>query len=87
MAEAVATPATDPIDATALLAVALKLPREDRAKIAEGLLVSLDESDTAGVAIAWREESRRRLEQIKDGTAVLHDGVDVLKEARQLVGL
>ena len=81
------TPTTLPPNAAALLAAGLKLPREERARLAEELLVSLDESDPAEIALAWRQECERRHREIKDGAAVLYDGAEVLQEARRLVGL
>ena len=42
-----------------LLAEALRLPRSERARVAEELLSSLEESDEE-VATAWAEELERR---------------------------
>ncbi|MFB6372820.1 MAG: addiction module protein, partial [Bradymonadaceae bacterium] len=43
-----------------LEAAVLALPREQRARLAERLIASLDEDDDIGEA--WRDEVRRRLE-------------------------
>ena len=49
-----------------LLAEALRLPRGERARIAEDLLSSLEESDDA-VAVSWAEELGRRSQDIAEG--------------------
>ena len=49
-----------------LLAEVLRLPRRERARIAENLLSSLEESDDA-VAAAWAEELQRRSREIAEG--------------------
>lgn len=88
MTEAVATPPVETKDdVAAVLAVAMQLPLNDRAKIAQQLLATLDGEggDSEEVAAAWREESQRRYQQIKDGTAVLFDADEVMREARRLV--
>lgn len=49
-----------------LLAQLLRLPREDRAHLAQELLVSLEESDDA-VASAWAPELERRSRDMAEG--------------------
>ena len=49
-----------------LLAEVLRLPRRERARIAEDLLSSLEESDDA-VARSWAEELERRSRDIAEG--------------------
>ena len=49
-----------------LLAEALRLTRVDRARVAEELLSSLEESDEE-VARAWAKELERRSREIADG--------------------
>lgn len=49
-----------------LLAEVLRLPRRERARIAEDLLSSLEESDDA-VAASWAEELERRSRDIAEG--------------------
>ncbi len=56
-----------------LLAEALALPTEERARIAHELLVSLDEGSDENAAEAWLSEIMRRLKEVDDGTAVLED--------------
>ena len=50
-------------NAETVLATALRLPREERALLAEKLLESLDEVETFEVSDEWRREIRRRLRQ------------------------
>jgi putative addiction module component (TIGR02574 family) len=50
-----------------LLAKALQLSRPERARVAEELLASLEESDEQ-VAEAWAQELERRSREIEDGT-------------------
>ena len=49
-----------------LLAEALRLTRADRARVAEELLSSLEESDE-DVATAWATELERRSQEIAEG--------------------
>jgi putative addiction module component (TIGR02574 family) len=50
-----------------LIAEALQLPRPERARLAQELLFSLEESDEA-IAAAWVAELDRRLKEIAEGT-------------------
>jgi putative addiction module component (TIGR02574 family) len=49
-----------------LLAEALRLPRPERAQVAEELLSSLEESDEE-VAAAWASELERRSREVAEG--------------------
>ena len=49
-----------------LLAEALRLPRDERARVAEELLSSLEEPDEE-VAAAWARELERRSREIEEG--------------------
>jgi putative addiction module component (TIGR02574 family) len=49
-----------------LLAEALRLPRSERAQVAEELLSSLEESDDE-VASAWASELERRSQEVAEG--------------------
>jgi putative addiction module component (TIGR02574 family) len=55
--------------------IALHLPVEDRSRLASRLLESLDDDDD--VSPEWLEEIRRRVKEMKDGTAKMipHDEV------------
>ena len=53
-----------------LSAQARALPPEERARLAEELLASLDPHD-AEVEAAWNEELRRRIDEVERGTVQL----------------
>lgn len=50
-----------------LLAQVLQLPRQDRARLAEELLSSLEEADDEEVAAAWAPELERRSREVAEG--------------------
>ena len=60
----------------------LALPREDRARLAERLMDSLD--DEASVEAAWRATVRRRVEELRNGTARVVDGDEVFESLKAL---
>lgn len=60
-----------------LLSEALDLPSRERARLARELLRSLDGDEDGDATEAWTEELRRRLQEVKDGTAELDDWEDV----------
>ena len=45
----------------------LKLPSQERARLAEVLIASLDDEDE--IARAWAEEAERRYEELRSGVA------------------
>ena len=53
-----------------LQAKVLQLPPDDRARLAEVLIESLDEEveDDGRIRKAWREEISRRLTEVREGT-------------------
>jgi putative addiction module component (TIGR02574 family) len=68
-----------------LLAEALRLTRVDRARVAEELLSSLEESDEA-VATAWAIELERRSRAVAEGrvqTTSWRPRAEILKELEQ----
>ena len=69
-----------------LLAEALRLPRPERAQVAEELLSSLEESDDE-VAAAWASELERRSRDVSEGRVQTSawDSVrtDILRELDQ----
>lgn len=69
-----------------LSAKARTLSAEDRARLAEDLLASLEPSpESASVAeAAWEQEIQRRVEEVKDGTAKLVPAEEVYAETRRL---
>jgi putative addiction module component (TIGR02574 family) len=58
------------------------LPPEDRARLAEELLASLDPHD-ADVEAAWDMELRRRIDEIEQGEATLVPADQALAAVRQ----
>jgi len=62
---------------------ALNLPRDERARLAEALITSLDED--AEVEHAWAEEVARRLADIRAGTVPLIPAEDVYADLDRLV--
>ncbi len=66
-----------------LEAQARQLPREERARLAEALISSLDEE--AEVERAWDEEIRRRLQELDAGSVETVPGEEVLAELDKLV--
>lgn len=64
-----------------LEAAALALPAQERARLAERLLASLDEDSE--IEQAWAEEVRRRLEQFRAGEIAAVAAEDVFAEARR----
>ncbi len=60
------------------------LPAEDRVRLAEELLATVQEVD-AGVEAAWEEEIRRRIAEIDSGTAKLIPADEVFAEVRRLL--
>jgi putative addiction module component (TIGR02574 family) len=64
---------------------ALELSAEERAALAERLILSLDEptdENPADVERAWEEEIRRRHAEVEAGTAELIPAEQVLAEVR-----
>ncbi len=60
-----------------ILEAAMKLPPDERARIAHELLESLDGAFDEDVEKAWLEELKRRSQEIDAGTADLVDCADV----------
>lgn len=60
------------------------LPPEERIRLAEELLSSVQESDEE-IEAAWAEEIERRLEEVENGTAKLIPAEEVFAEIRRLL--
>jgi len=73
------------ISAEALLDSALKLRREDRARIAAELIASLDGVPEAGVEAAWDAEVERRIELAEQGQTQLLDWDAIKAEVAHVV--
>ena len=59
------------------------LPPEDRARLAEELLASLEESPSAEVDAAWDAEIQRRIAEVEGGTIELVPAEQVFARVRQ----
>ena len=59
------------------------LPPEDRARLAEELLASLEESPSAEVDVAWDAEIQRRIAEVEAGTARLVPAEELFACVRQ----
>lgn len=62
---------------------ARNLPRDERARLAEALLASLDEE--AEIERAWHDAVQRRIEDLDAGTVQPIPGRDVLAELDEIV--
>ncbi len=69
-------------EAKKILEDAMRLEPTTRALIAETLLESLDFEEDFAISQAWREEIRRRCEEIDSGKARLIDSDTVMTELR-----
>lgn len=67
-----------------LLAQVLRLPRNERARLAEEVLSSLEEPDGEAIAAAWASELRRRSREVAEGKVQTVDWgtarAEILKE-------
>lgn len=61
---------------------ALKLPRPERARLAEVLISSLDED--AEIEEAWREEIERRVTELRDGSVSTVPAEEVFRQLDEL---
>jgi len=73
------------MDLKAITDVALSLSVDQRARLAQQLLESLDELPGAEVGQLWREEAGRRADQIDRGEVTLSPAEEVLAKARALL--
>ena len=64
-------------------AAARRLPREDRARIAEAMIASLDEE--AEVERAWADEIARRVGELRGGQVSLVSAEAVFAELDEIV--
>lgn len=74
----------------AVLDQALKLPDEERGKLAARLLNSLEPDDGDHLSAeewdgAWSAELDKRVREIREGTVELVDGDEVLAELQEIV--
>lgn len=71
-------------DPARVLEAALTLDPADRARLARELIGSLEAPD-ADVEAAWRDEIRRRIDEVEAGTAELEDWETVRQRLRAAV--
>lgn len=64
---------------------ALHLPEEERAALAQKILLSLDEPSEAENAVAWLAEARRRAEELDKGLVQPVPADEVRKKAQALL--
>lgn len=57
------------------------LPVEERARLVDSLLRSLNQTDSE-VDAAWAEEAKRRLSEIRDGSVETIPGEEIFEEVR-----
>ena len=67
-----------------LAAQGRSLPPEDRVRLLDLLLESLQPSGTAGIEDAWKVEIERRVAAHDRGEGTLHDAVEVMAEAARI---
>ena len=60
------------------------LSAQDRARIADELLASLDEDSDSGSEAAWEQEIGRRVDEIKAGKATLISADQVFAETARI---
>ena len=65
-----------------LMQDALTLPENERARLVQTLLQSLEPSIDEGVDVAWDAEVARRVESVHQGTAQGRPAEDVLRDIR-----
>ena len=73
---------TSPVEDLVQRARALSL--QDRARLAEELLASLDEESDSEAEAAWEQEIGRRVEDIKAGRAMLIPAEQVFAETARI---
>jgi putative addiction module component (TIGR02574 family) len=65
-----------------ILSVALSLPPEVRAMLADDLLQSLESPNQTQIDAAWAEEAERRMREIDEGKVEAIDGELVMQKVR-----
>ncbi len=63
--------------------VALELPSEARALLADRLVESLDPAEDGYIHTIWADEANRRLQELRSGKVVGISGEDALIRLRQ----
>jgi putative addiction module component (TIGR02574 family) len=68
--------------ADTLAAKALKLPPEERARLAEQLISSLEQETDADAEALWLHEAERRLAELDSGASAGRPAEQVIQKAR-----
>lgn len=76
--------ASTPLTREQMEVEARNLPREERARLAEALLASLDED--AEIERAWQAEIRRRLHEVREGSVETVPAGEVFAKLDGIVG-
>jgi putative addiction module component (TIGR02574 family) len=63
----------------------LKLPRGERARLAQRLILSLDQEVDADVEKLWLQEAERRLGELKSGKVAGIPAPKVIRKARATI--
>jgi putative addiction module component (TIGR02574 family) len=74
-----------PVDIESIEREALHLPTSDRAKLAQRLLLSLDDLTEAELDQLWLDEAERRACEIDQGLVNLIPAEEVSRKARTLL--
>jgi putative addiction module component (TIGR02574 family) len=61
---------------------ALRLPTRERARLAERLILSLDEQTDPDAEKLWAEEAERRLDELRSGRVKSRAAESVFRKAR-----
>ena len=69
-----------------LAAEALSLPSEERAKLADRLVESLDAAEISQLDQLWAGEAQRRLEEVRSGRVQTISGEEALAQVRRSLG-
>ena len=64
---------------------ALKLPRKNRARLAQRLISSLDQETDVDTEKLWREEAERRFAELKSGKVTGIPAERVIRKARSAI--
>lgn len=70
------------VDSKAVFEAALSLSPDDRAELAERLILSLDEKHQTDLEAAWNAEIQRRLDEIDQGKVELIPGEEAMRLLR-----
>ena len=73
------------MSAKTLQEAALELPPEDRAELAQKLLLSLDDPSEDELSEAWLLEAERRASELDRGVVQPTDAEEVRRKARALI--